>query len=191
VRHEGENLDRRRWVVRGADRPTAIELVRAYHYTGGGSNTAAAVHGLYRRGDPLRCYGVAWWLRAIVGLARSVAREGEDWRGVASLSRLVIDPSVPRNGASFLLSQSMRLLPVGFTSLVTFADQRLGHSGAIYRATGWSDDGLTRGRRAWLDPETGRQVSEERFGRVPAERLRAQGLVQSEIHRKRRFIYRR
>jgi len=191
VRHPGPNLRASEWRVAVIDRETTLPLVRALHYARGGSNAGSAFHGLYRLGDPLRCYGAAWWLRPIVAAARYVARPGEDWRAVLALSRLVVDPEVPRNGASFLLGRAVRLLPSTWTSLVTYADERMGHTGAIYRACGWEYDGTTAPARAWLDPATGRMVSVEAAGWTGAAEMRRRGYVQTKRAVKHRFILRR
>jgi hypothetical protein len=46
-----------------------------------------------------------------------------------------------------------------FVSLVTYADVRMGHTGAIYKATNWQYVGEMKGSPAWVDPKTGRQVA--------------------------------
>jgi hypothetical protein len=91
--------------------------------------------------------------------AESVA--GEGWRGVLCLSRLVILPGEPTNAASLLLGAAMRLVAADprWHTLLTYADTRQGHTGAIYRATNWEYVGLRPGGSAWVDTATGRQVA--------------------------------
>jgi hypothetical protein len=76
------------------------------------------------------------------------------------LSRLAIHEDVPTNGASFLLGADMRTLKKSrqWRSLVTYADHRMGHTGAIYRATNWDYVGEAGGDRAYVDA-LGRQVA--------------------------------
>ena len=56
-----ETFDKNDWYVAPASLKEAQELVRQFHYSKGGSNTAVYVHGLYERGTDRLC-GVAWWL---------------------------------------------------------------------------------------------------------------------------------
>lgn len=128
------------------------ELVARLHYAGGTSNTGVAVHGLFRRDRPDDCLGVAMWLPPTKGAAIATFPTG-DWRRVLSLSRLVIDPVVPTNGASYLLARSRRLVAAlhAWDCLVTYADTGEGHTGAIYRADNWEYVGVTRPEYRWVD----------------------------------------
>jgi hypothetical protein len=120
-------------------------MVEKHHYSGGGSNTAVATHGLFPRGLAFleaECRGVAWWLPPTKPAAKSAYPE--NWRGVLSLSRLVIEPGMPKNSCSFLLSKSMKLLDrERWPALVTYADEGRGHTGAIYKASNWKASGRT------------------------------------------------
>lgn len=156
-----ESLRAGDWTVEAISRPLAVELVAAFHYAQAGPNTATALHGLFRQDDPMTCHGVAWWLPPTRPAAASVYPC--DPSAVLALSRLVIAPDVPRNAASFLLSRAERLIRDAppatsragrvklWRCLLTYADTRLGHTGAIYRAAGWEYLGLTRPEPAWVD----------------------------------------
>jgi hypothetical protein len=138
------------------------ELIRAHHYARGGPNTAVFRHGLYRlRGDLV---GAAQWLPPTRRAAESVA--DERWRGVLTLSRLVVTPGEPTNAASFLLGRSIRLIRADprWHTLVTWADERQGHTGRIYLATNWEYAGSRMGDPVYLDTE-GRQVARKCAGR--------------------------
>lgn len=148
-------------VVPVPDQATVLAFLRTHHYAKGGSKASLYRHGLYRRDLwPLvgEVMGVASWLPPLPGVAETVGPPN----GVLVLSRLCVHPDAPKNGASFLLGQSMRLIdrrrwPV----LLTYADTALGHTGAIYKATNWrcvgesvhagdvwvNADGLQRGRK--------------------------------------------
>jgi hypothetical protein len=136
-------LKKDEWEVRPIDLHVAYDLVRLFHYAKSGSNTATFLHGLFRRSDWLNCCGVAWWIPPTKSAA--IATWDGDWRRVLSLSRLVITPEVPTNGASFLIGESIRLIREDgrFECLVTYADEWRGHTGNIYRATNWEYLGLT------------------------------------------------
>jgi len=139
---KGDRLKARDWEVRTVPLSIVQEMVRLYHYSGGGSNTATYRHGLFRKGDN-QCRGVAWWIPPTKSAA--LATYPDNWRGVLALTRLAIDPGVPKNGASFLLGKSMKLIDRGkWPCLVTYADEMMGHTGAIYRATNWEYCGKTK-----------------------------------------------
>lgn len=163
-----DKLGKSDWFVEAVTDPAGVAAARAMiveqHYACGVSNAYVFVHGLFHAGDPERLYGVAWWLPPIKNAARSTAMKcGCDPRAVLHLSRLVVDPEVPGNGASYLLGRSIRLIRQDgrWGALLTFADTFRGHSGAIYKATNWIYDGVTRPEPVWVDPRTGCQVSKK------------------------------
>lgn len=133
------------------------KMVVENHYSRGGSNTYVYMHGLYRKSDG-KAVGCAWWLPPTRVCCESVNRE--NWTKVLSLTRLVVLPEVPTNGASFLLSRSIKLIRKDgrFLSLVTYADESQGHSGAIYKASNWTYIGRTGPYTRWVD-SSGKQVS--------------------------------
>lgn len=71
------HLNARDMEVRTVPLQEVRDLVKQYHYTRGGSNTATYRHGLFRRGDDL-LLGAAWWIPTTKSAALSVS---EDWRG--------------------------------------------------------------------------------------------------------------
>lgn len=145
------------WTVAPVSQAETVEVIEALHYAQGAPNTSVARHGLFRADSPLggmfgELLGVAMWLPPTPTAARSVA--GQDWRGVLSLTRLVIAPDVPTNGASFLLGASMRLLDrERWPWLLTYADSSHGHTGAIYRATNWTYLGPWDAGDTWEGPD--------------------------------------
>lgn len=139
-----DRLIKSEWEVRLVDLSIAQLLVTEYHYAGGGSNTATYCHGLFQKGEfwEYNCKGIAWWIPPTKSAA--LATYPEDWQGVLSLTRLVILPDVPKNSASFLLSQSTKMIDrKRWPCLVTYADVWQNHTGLIYRASNWEYKGLT------------------------------------------------
>ena len=132
------------WEVRPVAIDIARRLVEAHHYARGASNTATFLHGLFPKGAfwDQECVGVAWWIPPTQGAAE--ATYPANWRGVLSLSRLVIVPEAPKNACTFLLARSVKLIPSDlWPCLVTYADQWRGHTGGIYRAANWTYVGET------------------------------------------------
>jgi hypothetical protein len=188
VKPPGEVLRAKDYVVQDVSLATCRELVSAHHYARGGSNTTTHSHGLFHRDDPFQCLGVTWWLPPTKGAAQATWHE---WTEVLSLSRLVILPEVPANGASFLLGQSIRRISridPRWKCLVTYADEWQGHTGAIYRATNWEYLGLTAPSTVWIDPLADRMVARKAGGHTrTVDEMLALGYIRKTNSRKHKF----
>jgi hypothetical protein len=138
----------------------AIKFIREHHYSKGASNTQTYGHGLFRKGNPWELIGVTIWLPPTRVACESVNRS--DWKKVISLTRLAVHPDVPKNAASYLIAASIRMIKEDgrFVSLVNYADESQGHSGAIYRATNWTYVGRTGPYPKWVD-SNGKQVAQK------------------------------
>lgn len=184
------HLHKSDWTVEPVEYAEAKRFVERHHYAQGAANTGRAHGVLNRRTREL--VGVALWLPPTKAAAVATFPEG-DWRRVVSLSRLAVAPDMPTNAASFLLGRSMRLVKQSrdYDCLVTYADERRGHTGAIYRATNWEYLGLVGPKTFWLDP-SGRQVAAKSAGRnrTVAELL-AMGCVRgsSRKHKFRKVLH--
>lgn len=172
-----------------ADCPLKLgqKMVQEHHYAKGGSNTCVYMHGLYRRSDD-KLLGVAWWLPPTRVAAESVNKE--HWKKVLSLTRLVVLPEVETNACSYLLGRSIKLIKKDgrFISLVTYADDRMGHTGTIYKASNWIYVGRTGPYPAWVD-QNGKQVAAKATkNRTKAEML-ALGHTKIGSFYKHKFVY--
>lgn len=188
MKHDGDNLRRADWLVQRCTHREAVQAIEAWHYSHSAPNTGQTF-GLFRRVDlPLApLVGAALWLPPTRRAAEAVA--GEDWRGVLCLSRLVVAPDMPRNAATFLLGSAMRMLDRDrWPVLLTYADTHHGHTGAIYRATGWRFDKVTNAGSYFV--KDGRQVGRKRGARnIPVAELRAEGYTEVRSD-KLRFVHR-
>lgn len=144
--------------VKPVEQVIAEDLIEKYHYARGGSNTRVFRHGLFKRGEPLNCLGIAWWIPPTKSCAQS-SYDG-DWRKVLMLSRFGLVPGMPKNAASFLLGRSIRLIESDgrWDCLLTYADEAQGHNGGIYKATNWEYVGQTNPEPMWIEPQSGRMV---------------------------------
>lgn len=151
------SFNRGDWCVTPIPHWMAKRFVEEWHYAKGCSNTQVYGHGLYLK-NGINLLGVAMWLPPTRVACESVNKE--NWKGVISLTRLAIHPLVPKNGASFLISHSIKLIKKEgrFSNLVTYADESQGHLGGIYKATNWKYQGRTGPYPKWVSAE-GRQVS--------------------------------
>jgi len=172
--------------VRPVPARAAREFVVAHHYSKGCSNTCVYSHGLFRRGDD-RLLGVAIWLPPTKVAAQSVNRDR--WQKVLALTRLAIHPDVPSNAATFLMARSIRLIRQDgrFVSLVTYADDFMGHTGAIYRASNWTYVGHMKGSPRWEDAD-GKQVAKKSTVSRTDAQMRALGLRNVGVYGKHKFI---
>ncbi len=83
------------------------------------------------------CYGVP----AYNPILKSICGE-EEMNNVYELTRLWIDDSVPKNGESFLISNSLKLLDKEI--IVSYADSSYDHLGIVYQSSNWHFIGLTK-----------------------------------------------
>lgn len=175
------------YFVAPADLQRARALVEQHHYACGSSRTAVYAHGLYRV-DDLEMVGAALWLPPTRVAAESV--NPEQWKKVVALSRLVVHPSVPKNGASFLIGRSVRLIREDgrFVTLLTYADESQGHTGAIYRATNWTYLGRTsQANYRWID-WTGKQVAQQSSKTRTKAQMEALGYIRTGPFHKHKFV---
>lgn len=147
-------LQKHDWFVRALGMKDARDMVEAFHY----SHTSpypfgTRIHGLFHNNHN-NAFGAAWW--HIANKPLSIQLYPQNWKRVLNLSRMVIIPAAPKNAASFLLRHSINLLRKEKTwgCVVTFADTWQNHTGAIYKASGWTYLGLTSPKEVWIDKNT-------------------------------------
>lgn len=117
----------------------AMELVIANHYLHRKANCSLAF-GLFHRGS-LDCLGViVYGSSPSISLLQSICGPDEA-KNVYELTRLWVDDSVPKNGESFLIGRTLKMLDKEI--VVSFADSGFGHVGSVYQATNWIYTGLT------------------------------------------------
>lgn len=174
------------WVVEPCLFTQARAFIERHHYARGMSNTAIFTHALC---CPLGgLWGVAAWLCPTQRACKTV--DPDDWTRVVGLSRLAIHPDVPKNACSFLISRSIRLIRLDgrYRSLVSFADSAQGHSGTIYRASGWTYVGQTVATPLWVDP-LGKMRSIKAKKTFTVEEMKSKGWVFKGRHVKHKFVY--
>lgn len=116
---------------------TAIDIVIEKHYLHRKAPCSKAF-GLFQDGQILGVviYGVSASSTLLKGIA------GEDEKGnIYELTRLWVDDSVPKNGESFLIGNTIKMLDKEF--IVSFADSSQDHLGIVYQATNFLYTGLS------------------------------------------------
>ena len=175
------------WSVRPIEHRTGAAFIRQYHYAKGCSNTSTLAAGLFDPDGNL--VGVALWMPPLAGVV-GWARRQYGSKNTVVLSRMAILDSVPRNGASFLLARSLRLLRrKGYDFAVTYADPGQGHDGHVYTAAGWTRDGESVAHPRWVDSD-GRQRSAKATRNLSVSDCIQQGWARQPGHRKPRYVRR-
>lgn len=180
------------YVVEAVRHGVARCLIGAFHYSGCAANTSVHAHGIFRARD-MTLMGAVLWMPPAANAAKALAlrhlndarRRGE----VLVLSRCALKPGQPQNATGMLLARSERLVRKDprWSLLVTYADEAEGHTGTIYRATGWTYDGLTRAEPRWRDGG-GRLVSKHATRTRTVTEMLALGCVRDGKSRKHRFV---
>jgi hypothetical protein len=117
----------------------AMEIVVANHYLHRKAPCSMAF-GLFHK-DSLDCLGVVvYGVSASSTLLRGICGV-EEASNVYELTRLWVDDSVPKNGESFLIGNTLRLLDKEI--VVSYADSSQNHIGVVYQATNWIYTGLS------------------------------------------------
>jgi hypothetical protein len=135
---------------------SASKLIAKLHYSQGTSNTSSFAFGLFSVKDN-NLVGACLWMCAPCGVAKKFSNTFINDRPlmntVLTLSRFVLCDNLPKNAASFFLSKCIKhIKKTGkYDCLVTYADQRVGHIGTIYKASNWVYDGETVAYSGWID----------------------------------------
>ncbi len=94
------------------------------------------------------CGGAIYGKPAAYNVARKYAKPGET---LLELRRFVLEDWCPRNSESRVLAVTFRLLRKrGVHVVLAYSDPAVGHTGTIYRATGFAYHGKTAARTHWM-----------------------------------------
>lgn len=132
-------LDKSDYYVKQIDYQTAMDIVVNKHYLRRKCPCSYAF-GLFNKNLEkilgVVIYGVSPSSTLLKGICGP-----EEAKNVYELNRLWVDDSVPKNGESFLVSNTMRLLDREI--IVSFADTSQNHTGYIYQACNFIYTGLS------------------------------------------------
>jgi len=108
---------------------------------------------------------------------------------VYELTRLWIDDAVPKNGESFLIGNTLRLLDKEI--VVSFADKAANHVGVVYQATNWIYTGLSAKRTDWhvegIDKHG--HTWADKYSAVEMRELFGERFTLKERSRKHRYVF--
>jgi len=133
------------------------DLCRKHHGYGSAGKLAVYAFAVFEEGRPVAAYA---WQPPPPGSAKSVCPEAP-W-GVLALSRMVAVPRTERalNHVSKPLRRQMKtLIDRGrWPALVTYSDEGQGHTGHVYKCSGWQATRRTRAK-VFENPDTGERRS--------------------------------
>jgi hypothetical protein len=167
----------------------AMEIVIANHYLHRKAPCSVAF-GLFDRSTHL-CFGVVTYgVSASSTLLKGICGV-EQAQNVYELTRLWVDDSVPKNGESFLIGNTIKQLDKEI--IVSYADSSQDHLGIVYQATNFIYTGMSDRHVEWrLDGKSGthsRHVFDEYGGVNGAKDFFGDRLEKHERPRKHRYIY--
>lgn len=173
------------WAIEPA---VAQAIVKKHHYLHR-SASAMFTFGLF---DGMDLIGVAIYGKpASPSLCVGICGPDES-ESVIELTRLWIEDGTPKNTESYFIGQTLRLLPIEYDIVVSYAEIGAGHSGIIYQATNWIYTGLSDAHVEWrLDGESGqhsRHLFDEHGGIEGAKKHFGDRLQRHERGRKHRYI---
>jgi hypothetical protein len=166
----------------------ALQMVIANHYLHR-SAPAMFAYGLFDGLDMVGC--IIYGKPANQQLCKGVCGPEESSR-VLELTRLWIEDGTPKNTESYLIGNSLRLLPAEYNIVVSYAEIGAGHIGTVYQATNWIYTGLSDRHIQWkLDGQGdkhSRHLFSELGGIEGAKAFYGDRLERVERGRKHRYV---
>lgn len=132
-----------KYIIKRIDYKTAMQLVVDNHYLHRKAPCSFAF-GLFD-GDNIKgviCYGTPSSAPLRSGIAGI-----NNASNVIELTRLWVCDSIPKNGESYLIGNTLNL--VDKEIIVSYAEINQGHLGIVYQATNWLYTGLSAKRTNW------------------------------------------
>ena len=136
-------LSKNNYTVEPIETKAALNIVIENHYLHRAAPCSKA-YGIFEKGGffggtlkGVVCYGVP----AYNPILKSICGE-EEADNVYELTRLWIDDSVPKNGESFLIGNSLKKLDKEI--IISYADSTMNHLGIVYQCTNWHYIGKTK-----------------------------------------------
>lgn len=128
-----------KFYIEEIDYQTVMEVAIKHHYLHRKAPYSKAF-GLFEKGTDKLVGIVNYGIPASSTLLKGICGEAE-MSNIYELNRLWVDDSVPKNGESFLVGNSIKKLDREI--IVSFADTSQGHIGTVYQATNFIYTGLS------------------------------------------------
>ena len=108
---------------------------------------------------------------------------------VIELTRLWVCDTVPKNGESYLIGNTLKL--VNKEIIVSYAEIQQGHTGVVYQATNWVYTGLSAKRTNWTIEGDNRhcQTIADKYNAIEIREKYGDRFKLVERPRKHRYVY--
>jgi len=134
------------YYIKEIDFKTAMEVLIEKHYLHRQAPYSHA-YGLFRKEDNALLGVVNYGVCASTTLLKGICGE-EEKSNVYELNRLWVDDCVPRNGESYLIGNTLKMLDKEI--VVSYADAGQGHTGYVYQATNFLYTGMSAPFKDWV-----------------------------------------
>lgn len=168
----------------------ADEFYAVFHYSGR-ARKGSRSYGAFWNGDMVAAISYSHPIRL-----ETATRLGYPAGQVLEIARLARRTNLEcKNLISYLISQTRKLLPVEVTCLVSFSDHTFQHTGGVYKAAGFVNDGQVEADYCYISMY-GRYHKKtiwdrsKKFGMGEIEYAQQHGLVRLLGEPKTRWIYR-
>lgn len=178
---------REKYTIKRIDYKTAMYYIVEYHYLHRKCPCSFA-YGLFDNSNDIKGV-IVYGTPSSAALRRGICGN-EEKDNVIELTRLWVHDSVPRNGESFLIGNTIPL--VNKNIIVSYAEIDQNHIGYVYQATNWIYTGLSAKRTNWkiqgLD-EMHNQTLTDKYSSKELRELYKENFVLVERPRKHRYVY--
>lgn len=134
------------YYIKEIDFRTAMDMLIKNHYLHKQAPYSHA-YGLFRKEDDELLGVVNYGVCASTTLLRGICGEGEKGN-IYELNRLWVDDSVPKNGESYLVGNTLKMLDKEI--VVSYADSGQGHIGYVYQASNFLYTGMSTPFKDWV-----------------------------------------
>lgn len=167
----------------------AMNIVVKNHYLHRRS-PCSYMWGLFHYNDIVGC--IIYGTPASRALQKGICGK-EEADHVIELNRLWIEDDTPRNAESYLIGNTLKLLPIDKDIVVSYSEIQMGHVGTVYQASNFIYTGLSDKHVQWIvegyDVKHSRHLFDKYGGVNKAKSILGSSIIRTERPRKHRYVY--
>lgn len=178
------------YYIKEVDKKVAQDLQIKEHYLHRRASCSYA-YGLYNRKDNDLVGVILYGKPASNFVCKGICGDDEK-QNVIELTRLWIRDTTPKNAESFLIGNTIKLIPNEI--IVSYSEIQQGHIGIVYQSTNWIYTGLTHTQIDWvlkndITKKHNRHYWEKFGGINEAKKVLGDEMVAIKRPQKHRYIY--
>lgn len=177
------------YYIKEIDKKIAQEIVIKNHYLHRKCSCSYA-YGLFEN-NTNRIVGVITYGKPASNFVCIGICGKEERENVIELTRLWIEDKTPKNVESFLIANTIKLIPKEI--IVSYAEIQQGHLGIVYQATNWIYTGLTHTQIDWVlkgeNKKHNRHYWEKYGGINKAKEILGDKMIPIKRPQKHRYIF--